>query len=201
MRYVDPSREVSSNGSPPCSSATAASSPDMELAIQVTSCCSTRLRSAVTSPPPPRLAIRSPDASCVNVTGPRFETTISFRRPPIGRTLAAVRRLGLRGAGRHEVDRARVVARQPVEEGEPVAQEPRHQEVAADVFLAAKRGYARPAGVVENVGAGFRAGGDRVDKKAGLAVLDLVDDAADASCDDRLRLPERLGHREPESLS
>ena len=43
----------------------------------------TRLRSAVTSPPPPRRATRSPSASRPYVTGPRFETTISLRRRAI----------------------------------------------------------------------------------------------------------------------
>src|SRR5204863_9878430 len=64
----------------PVSTATARSSSVIALAIQVTSWCETRLRSAVTSPPPPRRAVRPPEASRPNVTGPRFETTISLRR-------------------------------------------------------------------------------------------------------------------------
>ena len=59
-RYGEPSRHVSSNASPPCSSATARSSSLIALAIHVTSCCATRLRSAVTRPPPPRRVMRVP---------------------------------------------------------------------------------------------------------------------------------------------
>ena len=57
----------------------ARSSSVIALAIQVTSWCCTRLRSAVTSPPPPRRG-RAPSASRPYDTGPRFETTISLRR-------------------------------------------------------------------------------------------------------------------------
>src|SRR4051812_39482502 len=39
----------------------------------------TRLRSAVTSPPPPRRAMRRPSGDRAYATGPRFATTISFR--------------------------------------------------------------------------------------------------------------------------
>jgi hypothetical protein len=58
--------------------ATARSSSVIALAIHVTSWCATRLRSAVTSPPPPRRATRLPSSSRANETGPRLETTISF---------------------------------------------------------------------------------------------------------------------------
>ena len=37
----------------------------------------------MTSPPPPRRAVRPPASSRPKVTGPRFETTISFRRAAI----------------------------------------------------------------------------------------------------------------------
>ena len=63
------------------SPATTRSSSVIALAIHVTSWCETRLRSAVTRPPPPRRAIRSPWAPRPNDTGPRLETTISLRRP------------------------------------------------------------------------------------------------------------------------
>src|SRR5205823_94277 len=105
------------------------------LAIQVTSWCVTRLRSAVTRPPPPRRAIRSPSGPRAKAAGPRFETTISFRRvgciaarvTPAGRTETPQRsRSGGRDDG--QVGAGRVVSEQPVEENEPVAQQPRHQE-------------------------------------------------------------------------
>ncbi len=71
----------SSTASPPASAATTRSSSLIALAIQVTSWCDSSPRSAVTSPPAPRLAVRSPLSSRPYVTGPRLETRISFLRP------------------------------------------------------------------------------------------------------------------------
>src|SRR3990172_11496010 len=122
--------------SPPASAATTRSSEVTALAIQVTSWWLTSLRRPVASPPPPRRATRRPSASRPKETGPRFETTMSFSRggivemrlPPAG----LVTRGRLRGApGDDELGPARVVPFETIEEREPVAQEPRHEEVAA----------------------------------------------------------------------
>ena len=58
---------------------------------------------------------------------------------------------------------------------EPVAQQPRHEEVPAHVLLAAQRALPRRGRVVEDLEARLRAllGRVRVDEPAGLAVLDL----------------------------
>src|SRR5207248_1191863 len=105
-------------------SATARSSSVIALAIQVTSCRSSRPRSAVTRPPPPRRATRLPSPSRPNDTGPRFETTIS-----LGRDTAST----LSGGDRDERRSRHLVAGEPVEEREPIAQQARRQKVAADV--------------------------------------------------------------------
>ena len=107
----------------PPSAATTRSSSVIALAIHVTSWCSTRPRSAVTSPPPPRRSMRAP--SVVAVVGDR----------------PAVRDDDQLRAGRTSHDRDRslapgVVAGQEVEEHEPVAQQARRQEVPANVLLA-----------------------------------------------------------------
>src|SRR5439155_23413106 len=94
-----------------------------------------------------------------------------------------------------------VVAEQPVEENEPVTEEPRRQEVAADVLLAAQSTLPRLLWIPQDLDARFGALARRVDEPAGLAVLDLGDDPAHTSCDRRPRLPQRLGHRQPESLA
>ena len=59
------------------------SSSVIALAIQVTSWYCTRLRSAVTSPPPPRFAVLVPSLARPYETGPLFETTISLRRTSV----------------------------------------------------------------------------------------------------------------------
>src|SRR5207244_8370968 len=74
--WCAPSRAVSPSVSP----AANRSSSVIALAIQVTSWYCTRLRSAVTSPPPPRFAVRVPPSARPYDTGPLFETTISLRR-------------------------------------------------------------------------------------------------------------------------
>ena len=56
---------------------------DRRASRLVTSWWETRLRSAVTRPPPPRRATRLPSSSRKNETGPRLETTISLRRSPM----------------------------------------------------------------------------------------------------------------------
>src|SRR5919201_6144551 len=100
----------------------------------------TRLRSAVTRPPPPRRATRSPCSSRPKETGPRLETTISFRRTRPKAIRAASGETGLRGSGRRADDRelgpGGVVAEQLVEERKPVAEQPRREEMAAHVLLA-----------------------------------------------------------------
>src|SRR4029450_14079038 len=107
----------------------------------VTSCTPARLRRAVTRPRTPRRGTRSPSLSLRNVTGGRLETTMSFRRDPIARTLpqgprAAGIRSGSRSRRRYERGLARVVPRQPVEERKPVAQQSRHEEVLPETRLA-----------------------------------------------------------------
>ena len=114
----------------PPSVATTRSSSVLALAIHVTSCCSRSPRRAVTRPPPPRRSIRAPCSSRSYETGPRFETTISGR---------------LSGTSdRDDVAVARVSAGQLVEEHQPVAQEPRRQEVPAHVLLALERAPRAP---------------------------------------------------------
>src|SRR5437764_6962529 len=98
MRYGEPSRDVSSNASSPCSAATARSSSDIALAIHVTSWCATRPRRAVTSPPPPRFATRSPSAVRAYATGPRLATTISLRRALTPKTVSRALRKPLHEA-------------------------------------------------------------------------------------------------------
>src|SRR5919109_2345409 len=189
---------------PSASAATARSSSVVALAIQVTSCSSTRLRSAVTRPPPPRLATRRPSASCSYVTGPRLETMMSFRRPPTGRHPTPGEfdgRSGCAGGNRHELGLAGVVPRQAVEERQPVPQEARREEVLADVLLAAPAAPPRLLRRLEDLTAGRRALLDRVDEPPGLTVLDLRRDPADTAGDGRPRLPESLRHGQAEPLA
>src|SRR5205823_14388618 len=171
---------------PAPSAATKRSSSVVALAIHVTSWRSRSPRSAVTSPPAPRRATRLPSASRPYVTGPRFETTISRRR------LEALDNGDRAAAG--------VVAGEAVEEHEPVPQQARREEVAADVLLPLQRARPSLAGVTEDLDAGLRAPVRRVDEPAGLAVRHLHDDPADATRDERPALPERLRHRQPEPL-
>src|SRR3954466_2419997 len=63
----------------------------MALAIQGTPWWRTGPRGAVPRPPPPRLVTRSPRARAYP-TGPRLETTISFRRSGTGQGYPDARR-------------------------------------------------------------------------------------------------------------
>src|SRR3954452_17001776 len=107
IRYASPSTSHS-NDLPSCRRLISASSSFIADAIQSASRCSTSPFSAVTRPPPPRVACSSPSSPRSNVAGPRLETRIS------GVSLAT----------------------QPLEDAEPVAQQPRREEVLAHVLLA-----------------------------------------------------------------
>src|SRR5829696_1069632 len=177
----------------------------MALAIQVTSCMATRLRSAVTSPPPPRLATRPPSTSRSKVTGPRLETTINFRRAPMAGTLpewffAARQASGSFGRGRHQRGLARVVAVEPVEEREPVAQKPRRQEMLTHVLLAPNPTVPCLCGVAEDLQARGVAILDGLHEPAGLAVLNLARNPAGTPRNRRPALPQAFRHRQAETL-
>src|SRR2546422_1848414 len=172
----------------------------MALATHVTSWCMTRLRSAVTSPPPPRRATRSPCASRANVTGPRFDATISRLRSAIGWSLSPPRRV-LRRGDRGNLDTLRVEAEQTIEEDEPVAEQPRRQEVPAHVLLAAQRTLPRRLRLSQDLDARGRARLRRVDEPAGLAVDDLHPNPADVAGDSRPSLPQPFAHGQPEAFA
>src|SRR5262245_5578875 len=155
----------------------------------------TRLRRAVTRPPPPRRAVRSPP-SRPYVTGPRFETTIRLCRA-IARTLSPP---GLPSGHGGQFDTG-LEPGEPVEEGEPVAEQARRQEVRPHVLLAAQRAGTRGLGVAESLEARSRTLLRRVHQPSRLAVADLDDDAAHPPGDGGPRLPERLADREPEPLA
>ena len=100
------------------------------------------------------------------------------RRDPTYRASPAV---GGRADRRRARSPRRVVAVEPVEEREPVAEQPRHQEAAAHVLLPAQRPRRRrPRGRRGSPGRRRRTP-RRVDEPARLAVLDLRDDPADAA--------------------
>src|SRR5688572_20514941 len=121
--------------------------------------------------------------------GPRLETMISCRRPPP---------FTLRSRGRRELHALRFVPEHPVEQREPVAEQPRRQEVAANVLLARERDLPGSRRIREDLETRFGALRRGRDEPAGLTVRDLVDDAADVAGDGRARLPERLADRQPE---
>src|SRR5438552_4072131 len=83
----------------------------------------------------------------------------------------------------------RVVSEQAVEQHEPVAQEPRRQEVAPNVLLPAQRTLPSLRGIAQDLDAGLGTLGGRIDEPPRLAVLDLGDDAPDGAGDRRTRLP------------
>ena len=95
----------------------------------------------------------------------------------------------------------RIVAVEPVEEREPVAQQARHEEALAHVLFPAAPASGGCGGVVEDLAAGVGALLDRIDEPAGLAVADLRGDAPDASGNGRPSLPEPLRHRQAEALA
>src|SRR3954466_6659375 len=105
----------------------------MAEAIHRASRWSTRPFSAVTSPPPPRTATSSPSSPRSKVAGPRFETRISGHSGEVIRKLRVcgwwmpARAGGFRTASR---------SLQSLEDPQPVAQEPRREEVLAHVLLA-----------------------------------------------------------------
>src|SRR3954454_19546675 len=80
----------------------------MADAIHSASRWSTSPLSAVTRPPPPRVACSSPSSPRSKVAGPRLETRISVAS----------------------------LLTKPSEDAEPVAQQPRREEVLAHVLLA-----------------------------------------------------------------
>src|SRR5689334_22803173 len=129
----------------------------MAEAIQSASRCSTRPFRAVTSPPPPRVGCSSPSSPRSNVAGPRLETRIS------GASLRT----------------------KPSEDAEPVAQEPRREEVLAHVLLAGAAELLAELGLLEDpqrpVGAVLGARHE----VAGLAVLHLERDPAHVTADER----------------
>src|SRR6185437_17026451 len=88
-----------------------------------------------------------------------------------------------------------------VQQVEPVAQQPRREELAARVFLAFAAERLAEPGVVEDLEAALGALLGGVDEEAGDAVLDLQRDAADVAADRRPPLPERLGDGQPEPLA
>src|SRR5439155_8997995 len=114
-RYANPSRAMSSIA-PPVSCATSRSSGLIALAIHVTWWCETRLRRAVTRPPPPRRAVRLPAAPRAKVTGPRLETTISFRCREATAQAYPWRALLLVAADGDELAPGGLVACEPVEQ-------------------------------------------------------------------------------------
>ncbi len=184
----------------------ARSSSDIALAIQVTSCWrGERCASAVTSPPPPRRATRCPpSASRGTTTGPRFETTISSRRAPRRATVPAGASVATARRRRRASSRPCVglPADEQVEEREPVAQEPRREEVDADVLLASPAPSAS------------RPQGRRARRRRASAHSSTVSTRYPVSrswiwstipptrpATTGRRLPERLGHRQAEPLA
>src|SRR6266511_6416956 len=71
----------------------------------------------------------------------------------------------------------------------------------ANVLLAAQRPLSRRDRVAEDLLDGLRRLAGRVDEPARLTVLDLDDDPAHPTRHRRPRLPEPLGHRQPEALA
>src|SRR4051812_16467751 len=115
---------------PPDSSETAMSSSVIAEAIQSASRWRTRSESAVTRPPPPRRTVRSPFSSRSNWAGPRFETMISGEASTAAEVTCSVQAAGeLPPAGRRS-------GFEPGEQLEPVAQQPRREELAPRVLLA-----------------------------------------------------------------
>src|SRR3954454_6524989 len=172
IRYSSPSTSQS-NDLPSCRALISASSSFIADAIQRASRCSTRPLSAVTRPPPPRVACSSPSSPRSNVAGPRFETRISL--------LSAIP--------------------QAPEDPEPVAQEPGGQEVLADVLLAGAAELLAELGLLQDAQRAVGAGVGVRHEEAGPAVLHLERDATDVAADERARLPQRLGHGEAEALA
>src|SRR5215204_1244061 len=153
-----PSIEISTG--PPCSADTAMSSSVIADAIQSASRWETRPERAVTSPPPPRLTVRSPLSSRSNCAGPRLETMIkgslsTLTLSPYPRSAGS--RLGVELA----------------EQLQPVAQQAGGEELPPGVFLAGPPQALAQLGVAENLHAPLRAGLGRVDQKAALAIVDL----------------------------
>src|SRR3954453_18534210 len=83
---------------------------------------------------------------------------------------------------------------QSLEDPQPVAQQPRREEVLAHVLLAGAAELLAELRLLEDpqraIGA-LLGGGHEV---AGLSVLHLQRDAAHVAADERTRLPQRLGH-------
>src|SRR3954447_20679327 len=145
----------------------------MADAIQSASRCSTRPFSAVTSPPPPRVACSSPSSPRSDVAGPRLDTRISSGS----------------------------AATKPLEDAEPVAQQPRGEEVLAHVLLAGTAELLAEVRVLEDAERAVGAVLGVRHEVAGLAVLHLERDAAHVAADERPRLPERLGDGQAEALA
>ena len=82
-----------------------------------------------------------------------------------------------------------------------VAQVARREEVLAHVLLAAPAQRAAELGVAQELDRALGALLDAGDEVSGDAVLDLQRYAADVPADERPRLPDRLGDRQPEALA
>src|SRR5204862_5214192 len=107
--------------------------------------------SAVTRPPPPRRGSGSLSAPRAYVLGPRLETTISLRRPAMSRPpYPRSARLTRRRRGR-DLGARRVVAVELVQQHQPVAQQPGHEEIAPDELLSAQRALPGRGRVVEDL--------------------------------------------------
>src|SRR5439155_18742347 len=103
------------------------------------------------------------------------------------------RRPGLRGrCDDLDIGAGDVVAGEAVEEHEPVAQEARREEATPHVLLPRECAGAGLGRVGEDLETGPTAVLRGVDEPAGLAVVNLGDDAADVPSDHRPALPQRL---------
>src|SRR4051812_22521685 len=161
---------------PPCSSEISASSSVIAEATQIASRWCTRPVRAVTRPPPPRLASSSPSSVRTNVAGPRLETRTSG--------VCWVMASGASG-----------------EDTQPVAKQPRHEEVRPHVLLPGATQLLAQVGLTEDSQGALRAFLRRADEEARVSVLHLEGDAPHVSADERTRLPQGLGDREAEALA
>src|SRR4051812_2658740 len=169
----------------------------MAEAIQSASRWSTRPFSAVTSPPPPRTATSSPSSPRSKVAGPRFETRISGASEVIRKPRVCGRRRQTRAGG----FRMTSCSLKALEDPQPVAQQPRCQEVLADVFLAGAPELLAEVGLAQDPQCAVGALLGRRHEVAGRPVLHLQRDAADVAADERARLPERLRDGQAEALT
>src|SRR4051795_11539404 len=174
---------------PSVSLATATSSSVIADATQRALRCETRPESAVTRPPPPRWAIRSPRSSRPNSAGPRFETIVRGR--------SGTHRLYQGGGHTPNGCALRIEVR---EDPQPVEQQARGEEPLARPLLAGAAQLSAQLGVLQDLDGAPGGLVGRGDEVPVLAVDDLQRDAADIPADRRPALPERLGDGQAEAL-